>query len=422
MRCSMIGLAAAVSACGNGGTGWQTIREQAGDTTLVRTVGVDTSRSAIELREELTIGVLEGEDAYTFGEVTLMAVGADGTIHAYDRQVPVLRAYDARGRHVRTIGSAGAGPGEYRMAQGLAVTPSGRLLLYDPANARVNEYGSDGRSAGEWRFTSAVPPLVMGAFVSGALSVDSAGRVYITTSAGPPAPGASWEFISVRHTAAGVPLDTIQPPDHGYEPPLLVAEGGGRRSFTTPPYTPATVWAVTASGGLASAFSAEYRVTVTDPAGGVLRIEKQQAAVPVSEEERRARQEEIVNRMRRTDPGWRWSGPAFPREKPLIRRLHAAEDGRLWVLLHQPSERVEEPASDPQGQTRVSFAEPTVYDVFDADGSYLGSVRVPPRTTLFVMRGDHAWGVARDSLDVQSIRRYRLEPALSNRSSGPRRE
>lgn len=405
----MLCLACATASCGDAGARWQTVHDRSGDTIIVRTIGADSLASTIALREELTIGVTDGDDVYTFGEITLLAVAPDGTIYAYDRQAPVLRAYDADGRFMYNIGSPGSGPGEYRMAQGLAVSTNGELLLYDPANTRVNVYDSDGQPRGEWRFVSTVPPLILGAFVAQALTVDSVGHTYVTTSAAPPTADGAWRFVAVRHSPIGTVLDTIVPPEPAFERPLLVAEYGGRRSVTTPPYTPEGLWAITRSGALVSAFSAEYHITVTHPDGAVLRIEKEHPRVAVREEERKVRADDIAGRMRRTDPSWRWSGAGVPREKPVMRRLQPAEDGRLWVLLHQPSVQHQQPS--PDGGVRVSFTEPAVYDIFESDGVYLGRVHVPERTALFVMRGSHAWGVARDSLDVQHIRRYRLNPA-----------
>jgi hypothetical protein len=51
---------------------------------------------------------------------------------------------------------------------------------------------------------------------------------------------------------------------------------------------------------------------------------------------------------------------------------------------------------------------PTVYDVFAPAGAFIGTVEAPPGVTLFVMRGDRAWGVARDELDVEFVKRYRI--------------
>jgi len=49
-----------------------------------------------------------------------------------------------------------------------------------------------------------------------------------------------------------------------------------------------------------------------------------------------------------------------------------------------------------------------VYDVFEADGTFLGSVRLPARVTLYRFRGDRVWGVRRGEFDESYVVRFRL--------------
>jgi hypothetical protein len=92
------------------------------------------------------------------------------------------------------------------------------------------------------------------------------------------------------------------------------------------------------------------------------------------------------------------------------------QDGRLWIQLSQPgyawrseTEAREEEQRTNRPQTR--YREPTVYDVFEPDGRYLGMARTPDefRTSPApVFRGDTVWAVTRDSLDVQRVVRFRV--------------
>ncbi|HJU72321.1 MAG TPA: hypothetical protein VJ717_01135, partial [Gemmatimonadaceae bacterium] len=59
------------------------------------------------------------------------------------------------------------------------------------------------------------------------------------------------------------------------------------------------------------------------------------------------------------------------------------------------------------------YAEPNVYDVFEADGTYLGRVRVNRGDRVLRMRGDKLWGVFKDSLDVAYLARWRVEPPFA---------
>ena len=147
---------------------------------------------------------------------------------------------------------------------------------------------------------------------------------------------------------------------------------------------------------------------------GLLRVERDVPPVQVEADERANAEERVTGTMRRTDPAWRWSGPAIPQTKPAITSLRVDADGRIWARRSMPGERIPEdeietPRPGPNAHTPQRWREPTAFDVFAPDGRYLGFVALPPRTTLLHMRGDRAWGVEQDSLDVPYVTRYRIE-------------
>lgn len=53
--------------------------------------------------------------------------------------------FDREGRHVRTIGKRGAGPGEFNLPVDGAVGPDGTLYVLDAGNFRVQAFAPDGR-------------------------------------------------------------------------------------------------------------------------------------------------------------------------------------------------------------------------------------------------------------------------------------
>jgi hypothetical protein len=48
------------------------------------------------------------------------------------------------------------------------------------------------------------------------------------------------------------------------------------------------------------------------------------------------------------------------------------------------------------------------YDVFGRDGSYLGRIELPPRTTLSEAKGNRVWAIQRGEDDEQYVIRYRI--------------
>lgn len=402
-----------LAACGGSGGsdgapgGWVSVSDTLGDTVVVRTLSGSLRGSGV-LLEELSIGTLEGPPETQFGNVNGLAVSSDGTIHVMDAQGPVLRSYSPDGRFLRTVGRVGSGPGEYRQPDsGLAVLPDGRLLVRDPGNARIAVYGSDGEPLDSW--------IVRGGFTtSRPLYVDREGRAWYMLLLDPAADLADWRMGLLRLSPAGEPIDTVPAPVSEHRDAFLEARREGGVSRTSVPFTPRFSWTVNADGGWVTALSTDYRLEVHRPEGGVLRLEREWTPVPVDPAEKRAHEERVTRNMRSGLPTWRWNGPPIPDAKPPFQSIHPARDGRIWVLLHDVGRMVEEARPDPRGDGVIPevWRDRVRFDVFEADGRFLGTVRAPDGLTVFpepVIRGDTVWALTRDELDVQRVVRYRVD-------------
>lgn len=379
-----------------------------GDTVVVRNHAGSVWGETVTLLEEASIGVLEGAEEYIIGRIGGVAITPEGTVLLVDEQAKALREYEADGSYLRTIGRAGSGPGEYQRPAGVVVLPDGRIALRDFGNARINIYSAQGESLDHW-------PIPGGFSTSDPLRVDSAGRVYTAVITDRKEDG-TFRTGLLRFAPDGTPLDTLRPPDLGVAAARLVARSGNGQSrsvsFRSVPFAPGEVWEIAPSGHFVTAATNRYSIQHRPASGLALRIERVRELVAVYPDEERAQREVVVWGMRRTDPKWSWSGPDIPDTKPPIRSLMVGQDGRLWVQVSQPGERFEPevPERRPGEPERpvLDWREPTVYDVFEPDGRYLGEVRLPERTQLVFMRGDHIWAVSRDELDVQRLVRFRI--------------
>jgi hypothetical protein len=88
-------------------------------------------------------------------------------------------------------------------------------------------------------------------------------------------------------------------------------------------------------------------------------------------------------------------------------------DGRLWVQVAVPSERIPDTEMVPPQDSTVpvmSYRMPMVYEVFGADGSLLGRVAMPPRTFLVDADGDAVWGLGTDEDGLPQVIRFRVAP------------
>jgi hypothetical protein len=373
---------------------WRAERETRGDTLVVRTISGSVWGRAATLVEEVAIGTLDGEEELMFGFIQDIAVDREGGVYAFDGQAPALRYFDASGRYVRTLGRSGSGPGEYRDASlGLAVRRDGRLVMRDPRNARLNIYDPDGTPAEHW-------PVASGLFTANALTLDTADHMYLKVLLGQPERNKPWRIGLLHLDDGGVIVDTI--PDPGID---------GEPTTAAWTFSPDKVWALGALGDMVVGVSSRYSFEIRRRDGQVIRIEKAHAPVAVHAEERA--EHEAVNAWRRKTQGQYLTSeiPPVPSTKPAYRALYVGDDGRIWVRLYSPAEKIAGPHDEPgpDDPPPLTWREPIAFDVFEPDGTYLGEVRLPPRTTLSVFRGDTVWGIRRGEMDEQYIVRFRLE-------------
>ncbi len=398
-------LAIAATACGRDAArsaAGATRRDTVGDTIIVHNADVPAAQALAPLTEELSIGRLEGEEVYQFGYVFEVVAGPDGSIYAWDQQVPALRKYDANGVFVKQFGRAGDGPGEYRQITGMVTRPDGRLYTWDPAAGRLTIYSPDGEVLDTWREPG-------GMFSQKGIQIDTAGHVYLMIQGRAASPGKQFVSSWLHLSATGAVIDTIAEPDFGFQPAALLAQSEHASASAWVPFTPTESWTISPLGFVVAGVSSHYRLDEFLPGGRRLRIEKEATPAPVHSEEAQERRDLVTSSLRHTQPGWNWNGPGVPDTKPFYEDIVTGADGRIWVLLYTEAKHVPPPADTTHNRgMRLTWLEPTVYDVFESDGSYLGRVEPPAGVSLRETRGDQAWGVARDSLDIEYIKRFHI--------------
>lgn len=375
---------------------WKAERLRRGDTAVVRTLSGSVWGDKVRLVEEVRIGSKDGDGPDSFGIITASTLFPDGVIAVFDQSVPALRLFDPNGKHLRTLGRDGAGPGEYRnQSLGLAVDRNGILLMYDPRNARLNRWKEDGTVLPSWR----VPT---GLYTSQSLQVDTTGTVFIKVLMAQPEQGKPWRIGLVRLDATGTPLDTLaQPPIEGD------VEAGG--AF----FSPQVFWLRSRSGETVTGFGGRYAITLAPRTGSATRIERASPQVQLASAERGNYQ--AVMDARSQNPMARTTTPPgpVPGSKPYFRELAVDLDARLWVRIHgkgqeyDPPPVPQRPGAPPPGPP-IRWREPIVWDVYRRDGTYLGQVQLPWRTSFVEARGDQVWATQRGDDDEHYIVRYRI--------------
>lgn len=370
-------------------------RQFVGDTLVVhiRTGSVWDAPAA--LVEELRIGMLDGPDEYLFGAIQGVAPDGDGGVYVFDGQAPALRHYGADGRYLRTLGGRGAGPGEYLDAGlGAAVMRDGRVLLRDPRNMRINVYSPDGDALDHWHVPS-------GLFTSRALALDTADNVYLKTLLEPPQQNRPWRIGLIRMNDRGEIIDTLPDPRVAGEP----QESGWY-------FAPAKVWDWSPFGYYVVGVNDRYVFELHD-AGQPVRVVVDHEPVRLHPDERAEWEAQAA--WTRTNRAQFLAGeiPRVPAVKPAYQNLYVGLDGRIWVRRYTAASRSTAGTAEPRPDQPppITWHGPAIYDVFEPDGSYLGEVQLPPRTTVWVFDRARLWAVQRGDLDEQYVVAYRIEPS-----------
>lgn len=400
---------ALLTACGvDGGARW------AGTVDTLPNGGVRVTNPAQGLWDQgrpwqlvpaLVVGAEDGPEETVFGAISGLEVDAAGRLFVLDRQANELRIFAPDGAHLRTVGRAGNGPGEYRNANGLRWLTPDTLVVVDQRANRYTILSTEGQ------YVRTVPRrlgfygwILAGGIDSGTIYerwfIDADGSEQLALLAVPLREhGVPTETTGDTAVESGVPI--IRAPDTVPLPPMSgplfgtfsVQTDRGGMSMSVP-FAPGPVFHLDGRGSVWHGHGGEFRILRTAFAGDTLAeilLDAQPAPVTAAElEEWEAGQS--VQRFK--EMGGRLNLDRIPKVKPFFDALYLDPDGSLWV-------------SVPTG------AGEAVFRVFDPEGRYLGSLRATglerdPYVPI-VVRGGRLYLVGRDELDVQRVYVFDIE-------------
>lgn len=388
------------AACADGSRGSGATEEQRGDTLVIVHRGAGVWGDSARLVRRAAFGEADGSDTVTLGEIRAIAVGPDGRIFAVDGQRHAVRVFDADLGARGLWGRDGAGPGELRNPDGgLAVLSDGRVVVRDPGNARAEVFATDGRPAASWRVIDA-----------GLRTRDNFGqqgdtllsRVVVDYSG----PIDRWRFGLARIAPDGRVLDTVAVPSATLGAPTLVARRGNNTAELPLPFAPTSLATWHPAGGFAVARGDRYAITWPRGAG-LVRVERDVHPVAVLDAEAAQERAYVTKGLQWLDPAWTWQGPDIPRTKPLVSRLFVGRDGSVWALREGVAEDRDDPEFRPDDASSVErrLRSTLGFDVFDADGRFLGGVALPSEVQLRPQPAFDAQGFVALAIDEAGVPR-----------------
>jgi len=389
-----------------GNAGLITVFDSTADTVVARVDG----QVPVSALRSMTLAMRIApamDDTSLFTEVADFEVDAGNRIWIYDFQGRRMFLFDSAGTLVRRIGRQGAGPGEFSQGNGMAALSDTGLAILDSQNARISFFASNG----DFRTSFSVPS---GFSTTNGLMSDRSHTLYLRR---PVTPQREGEILGrmglVRLGVDGAFGDSLEPPDLPVQRDtyLAVSPDGNGRSSTSSSFAPNYFWDWHPDGYFVAGHGGRYEIVIARPGAKPVVIRRTATPVPLQTDERSEEKERITFSMRQTQPGWTWNGPEIPEHKAPLTGITVARDGNIWARVAAPSERIPDDELPPQrekGPPVRHYRSPAVYEVFAADGRFLGRVPMPPRTALIQADGDFFWGVMRDADDLPSVVRFRL--------------
>ena len=352
------------------------------------------------LREGLTIGASDGDPTYEFGKITDIEVGPDDLIFVFDQMASEVRVFDQRGSYVRTIGGRGHGPGEFSgSATDMFIMNDGSMAVPDLGNQRIGWMRLEGGLLGS----------VTASYASGfpvRWDSDGSGSVVVQRRA--------MGFNEDPDLAAGDPLVNIG--RDAVEMTLVILpkaetvwmEGAAPRFryFATEPS-----WDLGPSGTLRTAMTQDYRIELRRKDGSVHTvITKPSPRRPVTDHDKDRFRELLRDALTRlgvspTSADRQIDNLSFGTTFPAFNRIMEGPDGTTLVQQVADLNDMERLDISEEMSRRLGSSS---WDVFDAEGRFLGNINLPIRFTPMVWQPDAVYGRWLDDLDVAHMRKLEM--------------
>ena len=338
-----------------------------GDVTVIQNPKEPMYKGDIlTLKEDLRIGGAEAKGEYSFNRILTLAVDTQENIFVLDYKDSQIKVFDKTGRFLRTIGRKGQGPGELNGARSLSIDrTNGTLFVLELGGRRVSCFDAQGKFIKSLPYKGDLPLT---------LALDSKGRIYIQEAV---LSDKESSYIFKKFTPDLASSAIL------IKAPTLISSTGG-----TDPFRPISTFAVDIKDHFIYSFPKTYEIQIFDADGKpVRRILKEYAPIEVTSAE-------IDEVKKDTPPGIKMD---FGKFHAAFRKFFPDNEGCIFVQTFE----------------KTKIGKERVFDIFDADGRFMGTIPLTDSPILF--RVGHIYSLEEDEDGYQSIKRYAVNWKINNR-------
>lgn len=351
--------------------------------------GTWTDGEAWTAEEVFRVGGIDAETDAMFGQIVSVDVDDEGRVYVADQQARQVSVFSDDGTLLRTVGQPGSGPGEIgQMFMGM-FERDGEVWTIDLGGQGVQRFGLEGEFLGN------TPVNVMSGIPIRMDEIESGVLAQRRAMGADGAMGATGDAVT---TIGAETTDTITVLPIGQ----TVTMSGGEAQMVM--LAPEPIWDVADDGSWVEGMQQQYRFEVYDADGRLDRVViRDVEPQPVTEGVERVIRRALRDQMQAMGAPAEAMEPMlqqmqFADTMPMVAQLLLEGDGHLWV---QKTGDIAELADDENFDLQ-SLGLP-MWDIFDAEGVYLGQLALPQRFQPLRLIDGVLWGIELDDLDVQSV-------------------
>ena len=159
--------------------------QKSDDVVIVSNPKTPELKMRIVFKEELSIGEVEGDENYMFGDYVDFNTDEAGNFYVTDSYNKRILKYDPEGKYLLTIGREGQGPGEFRSLSVARFDKDNNLYVTDAGNRRISFFDKNGKFLRQIRMLEGYESVIInskGFLVAKKTDVSQEGNVQKTTS------------------------------------------------------------------------------------------------------------------------------------------------------------------------------------------------------------------------------------------------
>jgi hypothetical protein len=350
----------------------------------------------IVFKEELSIGKVEGDENYMFGNTIIFNTDDEGNFYVSDVDSNRILKYNPEGKYLLTFGRKGQGPGEFQSLNFIRFDKENNLYINDSTNSRISFFNKDGkflRQLGTKDRYASVYINSKGFFVGDKFDISPDGNAMKM--------GIIYGLFDDKfNLMTELYKDEINLPTPRIGDESSLADSLAEMLSKTA-FRPNVIYTVANNDFIYLGYPEKYEINVYSPEGKLVRkITRDYDPITVTEKDK----EEYVQRINES-----FSAPIYtegvkkkafqkikyPKYKPAYQSFTMMENGWLAVLVDYVKD------------------EYTLFDIFNQEGKFIAQFKTPVPaegmfSVLLFFKNGRAYSVATEN-DFRFAKRYSYE-------------